>query len=74
MNYNIEWKKTKEKIRGMMKKRNYTLKMLATRLYMSESSAKNYIYGETGIPIEVLLVMVDIFVQDKIADILVFSR
>ena len=57
-----------------MRERNYTLKRLASDLYMGEPSAKNYIYGKSGIPTEVLLSMVDIFDKDKIEDILVFSE
>lgn len=40
-----------------MRERNYTLKRLASDLYMGEPSAKNYIYGKSGIPTEVLLSM-----------------
>ncbi len=72
MYYNIDWEKTKEKVRWMMKERNYTLKKMASDLYMSESSVKNYIYGKSGIPTGVLLSMVDIFGKDKIEDILAF--
>lgn len=72
MCYSIDWEKTKSKIRQMMKERNYTLETLAKEVYRSESSVKNYIYGKTGIPMEVLLAMVDIFGKDKIEDILCF--
>ena len=43
MYYNIDWEKTKEKVRWMMKERNYTLKKMASDLYMVDIFGKDKI-------------------------------
>lgn len=66
----VDWEKTKINIKGKMKHRGYSLKKMADELYISESTLKNYLYGDTKIPIEMLCDMVNMFNVEKIEDLL----
>lgn len=70
----VDWRKTGMKIRMLMNENGYTISSLASELFKSESSIKNYIYAKTNIPLDILLNMVTIFHLDKIEDILVLSN
>lgn len=66
----IDWEKTKINIKEKMKHSGYSLKKMADGLYISESILKNYLYGDTKIPIETLCNMVNMFDMEKIEDLL----
>ena len=66
----VDWEKTKINVKEKMKQSGYSLKKMANELYISESTLKNYLYGDTKIPIETLYNMVYMFNGERIEDLL----
>lgn len=72
-NIRVDWEKTGEKIRKLMKKHMYTNSNLAGELNVSENCLKHYLYGTRKIPIEICKQSSLIFGYKSVEEILVYE-
>lgn len=73
MNEHVNWTKTISKIRDLMDCYDYTIPALAEDLHISTASLKNYLYGISIPPIDVLHAMEKLFHLNSLNDLLIFE-
>lgn len=69
----IDWEKTRVHIRTLMKSKEYTIVGFSKEMGTSDSTIKNYLYGRSNPPIDMLYRMVGVFGLNTIEDVLVFE-
>ena len=73
MNEHINWAKTLEHIRELMSNHRYTIPAFAKDLHISTQTLKNYLYGISTPPIDVLHAMEKLFHLNNLNELLIFE-
>lgn len=73
MNERVNWKKTLDNIRVLMTNYNYTIPAFAEALSLSTPTLKNYLYGTSIPPIDVLYAMEKLFHLNNLNELLIFE-